>query len=415
MVQDCLRCEKDIDDLYLICNNCVKELFTRNLFWIDVRPILGSPVIDRYREDSEPVLRIGDIPGDEVEFKVSSPIKDELKSFVIDIDKEDYKRTENKLSMILAELGIQEEFESESYVFSKEDTEVFSEIFFIVEKLEHKFSNEDGVISLYNQIGNLFFYTGINVDSYGFEKGLRKRLKDKFFEEAEGYYEMALNIDNNNITVQKNKGYLYLKKKEYAKAKENFQNIYKSDVDAKLGLIRSYISLNKYEKTEKHLKEIFEENKDNPEIWYLRGKLEENKGRWGGAIQNYNQALDIRKDHFKSFISKTDILLDKNMYSQANQLYDDYLKIDDLNQEIWFKKGKALFEMGKWGRAIQCIDKSLILDMQNPEAWLFKGHILLDEEDFEAAKSAFENALKINPRLEEAQQGIKKIKKKLGE
>lgn len=416
-MKSCIRCEKNIDELFLICTDCAQELFSENIFWIASSPTINEPVIDRYKEDSEATLRIGDTPDDELEFRKGVDTLTEIKDIQVEeMDTDDYLQTQKRLNTILAEMGVSNKFEPERYVFSDKDVKIFSEIFYLLEEMEHKFSKQDGNPDLYIKIGNLYFYTGLKADTSAFETKFRKKVKYDLFEEADGYYNFAIESSKDKIVPDRNKGLLNLEIGDIGESKERFETVLNrkpDDFSAKIGLIKTYIKMERFDEAESELNAMLEEHDEKEQIWYLKGEVARLQGRWGAAIQFYNQCLKINFSFEDALLQKCEILLERDMNSQANNAYDEYIKEDKHDPRAWFGKAKALFGMDKWGGAIQCVNETLALDPQIKEAWVTKGDILSERKQYDIALKSYENALKIDPEYQEAKDKLEKTKDKL--
>lgn len=416
-MKSCIRCEKNIGELYLICTECAQDLFSQNIFWVAASPTINEPVIDRYKQDSEATLRIGDIPDDELEFREGLDTISEVKDIEVDdLDPELYSRKQKRLNTILAEMGVSNEFRPDKYVFSDKDVEVFSEIFYLLEEMEHRFKDQKGEADLFLKIGNLFFYNGLNADISAFEVEFRDKVKKDLFNEADGYFSFAIEDSKERILPDYNKGLLKLEKGEISESKERFEVVLGRDEDhlpSRIKLARTYMEMEKLDEADDELDSILKDHDENEEIWYLKGEIARLRGRWGGAIQFYNQCLKINFEFEDALFNKCDILLDRDMNSQANNAYDEYIKEDKYDPRAWFGKAKALFNMDKWGGAIQCVNEALSLDPQIKEAWMTKGDILSERKQYDIALKSYENALKIDPEYHEAKEKLEKIKEKL--
>ncbi len=416
-MSSCLRCEKKIEDLFFICTECAQDLFSENIFWIASSPTIHEPVIDRYKEDSEATLRVGDVPDDELEFFEGKNTLDEIKDIdVEELDSDDYSRVKKRLNTILSEMGVTNTFEPDIYVFSDKDVKVFSEIFYLLEELEHKFKKPKGEKNLYLKIANLFFYTGMEADTSAFEMSFRDKVKSDLFKEAEGYYSLAIENSTEDVLPDYNKGLLHLEKDEASEAKERFETVLDKELDnylGRIGLIKCYIRMGDLNKAEKELNKVLENFGESKEIWYLKGEIARLRGRWGGAIQFYNQCLKIDFEFEDALTRKCDILLEKGMYSQSNDIFDEYIKEFKYEPMAWFGKAKALYEMDKWGGAIQCINEALALDPQIKEAWVTKGDILSDKKQYDLAIESYNKALRIDDSYQEAKEKLEKAKDRL--
>ncbi len=415
-MRSCIRCEKSIEELYFICTDCAQGLFSENIFWVSASPTIHEPVIDRYKKDSEATLRVGEVPDEDLEFLEGEDTLTEIKNInVEDLESNDYIRIQKRLNTILAEMGVTNSFEPDKFVFSDRDVKVFSEVFYLVEELEHRFKKPQGCGKLYLKIGNLFFYTAKVADSCAFEMEFRDKVRKDLLKEAEGYYSLAIETLEDEIFSHYNKGLLHLEKNDISEAKERFENVLDIDPDnfsGNLGLIKTLIRLERLDKAEEKLNNILEEHDEKKDLWYLKGEIARSRDRWGGAIQFYNQCLKLDFDFKDAWIQKSEILIERGMYSQANASYDEYLKENKYDPEAWFGKARALYNMDKWGGAIQCVNEALAIDPQIKEAWVKKGDILSDKQQYDLAVDSYENALKIDSDYQEAKEKLEKTKEK---
>ncbi len=416
MIGECVRCAKSIGDVYLICEECSEEMFSKNVFWINASPIISSPVIDRYKEDSEPVIGIGERPGDEIQYREGPSTLQEIKDFQHeDMDKEDYLRIEQRMNNILAELGVLKELDFDSYRFSKEDLRVFSEIFFTMEEVDLDFLGEKGESSLYVRMGNLFYYTTKNVDSSYFEPTFREEAMRNFYEEAESYYQLALDIDEENLHAHINGGDLSLYMEEYDQAKDHFEMALENGADQGIerDLIRAYIGAGDLQEAEDRLEDLLEDEPEDPEIWYLKGEIARKRDRWGGAIQFYNKATSNDDDYIDAYLKNGEVLLQKEMYSEADQIYDLLLQKDDDLLDAWFGKAQALLGQDKWGGAFQCLNETLSRDPQIKEGWKYMGDIYQERGEYQKALQSYDRALTIDENYTAAVKAKESCKEKL--
>lgn len=402
MTDECIRCDKEVGDLYLICTECTEDLFAESLFWIASSERIGDPVIDRYKKDSEPVLTIGERPGNELEFIPGDKTLDEVKKITEGgMDSMGKSSIYQRLNTIMAEMGVLKEVDFDRYIFSNRDIEVFSEIFYFLDGEDKK--GDDELYPLLLRMANLLHYTVKKVDDSAFKPALRDELIDDFYNRAERYYERVLEFSEDDPIPLRNRGLLNLYMEDYSKSKEYFSQALEadgSDLEANLGMIKVMLQTGDIEKIEDRLNPLLDSNPEDPEVWFLKGEESRLKGRWGGAIQFYNQALSQDDNYTEAQLMKGKVLEENDMLEKADDIFDLLLDIDDWNEEAWLAKAKALYSLGKWGGSIQCLDEALTIDSQLDEAWELRGDILSDQGLYQEAVAAYENTLKINPELE---------------
>lgn len=283
MTNQCMKCKKEIGKFYDLCTDCSKDAYAENIFWIACDPLITKPVVDRFREHSEVILMIGD-GTDEILFEQGKTVDEEIDSFEPENQKE-YKIVHEKMNSILGEMGVTKDFDRDNYLFSKKDVKIFSKLFLKIEKIEHQFSDTEGLSALYLRFGNLFFYNALKSDVGHLEPEFRKKIVNDLCKEAEGFYTLAIRSDDRNPTAHKNMGELLLEKDDYERAIDHIKRSLEQQVDteAKKLLIKAMIHSDKLDEAEKKLDEL---DKDD-DYWILKGDIHKHKGGWGRAIQLY--------------------------------------------------------------------------------------------------------------------------------
>jgi len=400
MTNQCIKCKKEIDELYYLCTDCAKEAFSDNIFWTACDPLITEPVVNRFREHSETILTIGEREED-ILFEQGETVEEEIKSF--DPEKEkDYRTVLEKMNSILGEMGVTKELKKDDYFLSKKDVQVLSKLFLKIEKIERKFSDIKGHSYLYLRFGNLFFYTALKSDIDIFEPDFRDKIVNDMFREAEGFYTLSIRAEEGNATAHKNMGQLFLEKEEPERAIESINkslNLIEDEETKKL-LIKALIKSNKLKEAEDELDELEEDS----EYWILKGDINKEKGGWGRAIQLYHES-----DLDQAIKKEAEQFLENERYEKALKAYDKYLEKRENDPASLKGKARCLFELDKKDESLNQINKSISLDGQDDEKWFILGSILEDKEELENAKDAFQNAVKLNPKNKEAKEKLETL------
>ncbi len=410
MTAICIRCGKIISDVYLICTECATNLFGENIFWIASSPIIGEPVLDRYREDSEPILTIGERPGSELEFTAGFTTMEEVKNLFLN-DEKDMDEIQSALNKILAELGIPRDIDFKKYIYSPSDIDVFAEIFYSLEELKKQAGEFKELPDLYLRIANLFFYTAECADISAFEPVFRQKVVNDLLDESQICYQISISNSDDDYVHYRNMGFLYLRRRVYDESKKHFRKaieLNEKDVESYIGLARLLIEEEGYPKADKILDKIISLDRNDPRVWFIKGELTRLKGRWGGAIQLYNQTLKRDKSHIDAVLMKGRVLFKREMFDEANIIFNQMINEDDSDPRGWYWKGMTMHSMGKWGGALQCVNEALSIDSQMADAWKLKGDILMERKVFEEARLAYNNALEIKPKSKLVQDRKKK-------
>ncbi len=413
MIGNCIRCGKDISDIYLVCTECAKAKFEDNIFWIAAGSVIGNPVTDRYREDSVPTLTIGERPGEELEYMPGEPTLDEVKALLGDDDPE---RILHKMNTIMAELGVSKTIDFKNYLFSPKDVLVFSEIFSSFEGMEFPTDGLPELENVYLRLANLFYYDSECADISAFEPKFRTTIVDDLLAQAEKYYKEAITRSQDS-TAARNLGWLYLGIEDHSGAEEHFRialELDENDIDAQIGLAEVLFETGKHDEADEIIDRLITVDRNDPRIWYLKARSTQADGRWGGAVQLYDQAFNKDRNFIDALIMKGRVLIDEGMYEEANRVFDQIIEKDDFNADAWYWKAKVLYITEKWGGALQCIHEALSIDTQMVQGWGLKGDILYEREVYEEAMVAYDNALEIAPDSEEIRKKKETCEKNMG-
>lgn len=400
MTNQCINCEEEIEDFYDLCTDCAKDAYSDNIFWITCDPLITKPVINRFRENSETILTIGD-GQDEFLFEQGKTVEEEIKSFNPEKEKE-YKIVHEKMNSILGEMGVSKEFDEDNYIFSKKDVKIFSDMFLKLESIEHEFKDTDGLPDLYLRFGNLFFYNAIRSDVGNFEPEFRNNIVNDLLKEAEGFYTLSIRNGEDDPTAHKNLGELLLRKGEKERSIESIRKSLelKQDKDTEKLLIIALIDSNKLDEAEN----IHENLREDDDYFMLKGDLNKMKGGWGRAIQLYQES---RLKEVMKYIGE--LYLANERYEKSLNAYSKYLDAKELDHEALKGKAECLLELGDEEEALEFINKSISIDAQDDKKWTILGKIFEKQGESDKAVNAFQNALKLNSENREAKNRLEDL------
>ncbi|MFP4050887.1 MAG: tetratricopeptide repeat protein [Thermoplasmata archaeon] len=400
MTNQCMKCKKEIGKFYDLCTDCSKDAYAENIFWIACDPLITKPVVDRFREHSEVILMIGD-GTDEILFEQGKTVDEEIDSFEPENQKE-YKIVHEKMNSILGEMGVTKDFDRDNYLFSKKDVKIFSKLFLKIEKIEHQFSDTEGLSALYLRFGNLFFYNALKSDVGHLEPEFRKKIVNDLCKEAEGFYTLAIRSDDRNPTAHKNMGELLLEKDDYERAIDHIKRSLEQQVDteAKKLLIKAMIHSDKLDEAEKKLDEL---DKDD-DYWILKGDIHKHKGGWGRAIQLYQKS-----GQDESLLKEGKLFLTNERYKKALEAYSKYLNENERDHSALKGKAECLFELERLEDALEYIKKSISLDPQDDKKWEILGKIHEENSNNKERKEAFQNAVKLNPENKDVEKRLNNL------
>lgn len=415
MVRECIRCEREISDIASLCSRCAEEFLSDNIFGLIASPLICSPPIDRYKKDSEPILTIGERPEGELIFEPGEKVLEELKSIEIEeIDEKSYERFENRMNVILAEMGVSKDIDFDSYLFSKEDTKVLSQIYYCLEELEHEDQEKKGCSTLYLRLANLFYHSYRCADTSLLELDFKRSIKDDYKEKAEGYYELAVEASGEDhedkIYALRNRAYLLLECGETGRAEDIFEealSIDPDDLKSRLGLVKLFLEEDRLEEAETYIEESMDDFEDVPEGWFLKGELAGKRDRWGRAIQFYNNSLDLEegKRAVPALLSKGSLFLKNDRLGKAAETFEKVLEMDEENIDALEGLSEIKEKQGDSGEALRWLNKALAEDSHRKDLWTKRADVLKGMGNYKKAVKDYENALKIDSEYGPAVEG----------
>ncbi len=418
MAERCIKCQEEIDRIYSVCRRCAEEFLSDNIFGVISSPLITSPPMDRYKEDSNPLLGIGERPDGELIYQPGQEVLEEVKSIQVeDMDEDDYRYVERRMNTILAEIGVPKQIDFEKYLFSKAETKVFSELFYKLEAIEKTFSEQSGNASLYLRIANLFHYNYQRADVGLFEPEFREEMKKDYLEKAEGYYQLSSEADDGSIYPLRNRAFLLLDAGDPEKAKEYFQKaVFTGDEDLKtrLGVVEASIKMGELEEAKEDLEPLKEEGEKNPRFWFLKGEIARKEDRWGRAIQFYDNSLENQEGFIPAMLEKADLLRERGWGDDARVFYNNILKLDEENLGALEGMADLYIQKEDHEEAIGWLDEILAIDPQKKDIWVKKAESLRELENYDGAMESYENALKVDSDLKSAIEGKKEIEEKTG-
>ncbi|MFQ5931760.1 MAG: tetratricopeptide repeat protein [Nitrospiraceae bacterium] len=117
------------------------------------------------------------------------------------------------------------------------------------------------------------------------------------------------------------------------------------------------------------------------------------------AFVSFQKAIQLNPDHRDAHYYVGHIYTIQGRYEKAEAEFREVLRIDPDYPEAHNHLGEVLQVQGRWGEAIRSYRRALTYPLyETPDvAWYNLGEALAQEGDMEAAKQAFERALRVSP------------------
>jgi DnaJ family protein C protein 7 len=270
-------------------------------------------------------------------------------------------------------------------------------------------------------------------------------------DQAASQLQLALKIEPNNqqvknelVKIERIKNYVSngqkaLDSKNYQQALSQFESA------LELAPMSTRIKLYKLEaelylgKTDDVVKEagliLRDEDPNNAEAYFLRGKAIYYNGNIDNGLRNVNQALQLDPDNakymkFRKILKKSESLKEEgnvffkgSKYQEALDKYNEAIENDpinkSLNAQLYCNMSACQSKLGNWEEAISSATKAIELNPQYLKAYVRRAQCYQQVGKHEEAKRDYHKATEIDPestelkkKLKEAEKLYKKSKRK---
>ncbi|XP_043487059.1 protein O-mannosyl-transferase Tmtc3-like isoform X1 [Polistes fuscatus] len=127
----------------------------------------------------------------------------------------------------------------------------------------------------------------------------------------------------------------------------------------------------------------------------LANLIAKNATRLEEADLLYRQAISMRADYTQAYINRGDVLIKLNRTKEAQEVYERALFYDSNNPDIYYNLGVVFLEQGKASQALAYLDKALEFDPEHEQALLHSAILLHELGRAELRKVARERLLKL--------------------
>ncbi|NIT76502.1 MAG: tetratricopeptide repeat protein, partial [Thermoplasmata archaeon] len=142
----------------------------------------------------------------------------------------------------------------------------------------------------------------------------------------------------------------------------------------------------------------------NPNLYYRYAKFLEERGQDADAVEQLEQALELKPDHAGALILHADIMLEKDDYAKAIEDYNQALQLlqGDERRTVQTKLGQAYLEKEEYTRAEELFAAVLDADPENQQVLTLMGDLLFATGRFAEAAGYYERALRggVKPELQ---------------
>lgn len=219
--------------------------------------------------------------------------------------------------------------------------------------------------------------------------------------DATTQFKKAEQLDYQNLDLKLRLGLLYLEKKEYDKAIEEFKLILlgnPGDERAKYYLALGYIETGKYDESSSLLNTISPNSTYYNDSLIQRAYLVDKKGNPEESLRIIEEALERNPDNepFINYLGGLYRKLDRN--ADAIRLYEDHLKKHPESELVYYSLGVTYYIAKQEDKSIDAMKKVLEINPDNAEALNFIGYTYAERgENLDEAEGLVTRALEISP------------------
>lgn len=280
---------------------------------------------------------------------------------------------------------------------------------------------------------------------------------DLYFRRSELYYEKeaydqaiedlasVLKLDSTNLKAHHLLADVYLDDFQSARALSTLQraaSLYPDSIRTKLKLSEFQLILKQYDQAFETLADIMKIHPGDPEALFMLGMVYRDQGKTEQAIAAFQSAVERNPDMSEAWVILGD-LMDRTHNPLAIQYFDNAIRVDPNNVAAWHAKAYYLQNNDKIEDALDIYRKIHEMDPQYPEAylnsailliyndsldaamkeleilgkieptnpatWFYKGKIYQFRKEKELAKQAFEQALRLDDKYEQARDALHEL------
>jgi tetratricopeptide (TPR) repeat protein len=152
-------------------------------------------------------------------------------------------------------------------------------------------------------------------------------------------------------------------------------------------------------------------------VGYLkRGQTYRRRGEFVAAIRDLRRASEIDPAATRPLEELGDAYLadTPHRYGAAAERYQDYVKLDNRAPRVLYKLAFARYNEGRAAQAIDALQRAIAVDDRFAEAYYLLGLYQRDSQHLEAARTALERAIELQPTLLQARDELADLYGALG-
>lgn len=265
------------------------------------------------------------------------------------------------------------------------------------------------------------------------------------YQQAIADLERVMQLDSTNLRAHHLLADVYLDNYQSARALATLQRaaaLHPDSIGTKLKLSEFQLILKQYDLAFQTLADIMKIHPGNPEALFMLGMVYRDQGKTEQAIAAFQSAVERNPEMSEAWIILGD-LMDRTNNPLAIQYFDNAIRVDPDNVSAWHSKAYYLQNNDKIPEALEIYKQIHTIDPQYPEAylnsaillmyidsidaaekeldilaqvdpsnpatWFYKGKIYQFRDQKDLARSAFEQALRLDDKYEQARDALNEL------
>ncbi len=193
----------------------------------------------------------------------------------------------------------------------------------------------------------------------------------------------------------------------YLSLAKNFASREEGDY-GKFLLAKIHMYMGEMEEAEEIMSKIWKKDR---KFAMFYGEILVKGGKWGRAIEIYNELLAKSPDDKELWMKMADAIYASGNYEEAERTYLRVLQYDQNNALAWYKRGKCLINAGKWGGALQSFQTATRKDPTMKDAYEEMLKILMERGMYsralETLKKMKEAGFNVDERIAEVEEAMR--------
>lgn len=162
-----------------------------------------------------------------------------------------------------------------------------------------------------------------------------------------------------------------------------------------LDLANANLHTFKYAEAEKELNWLLLKQPENPEVYYLLGRVYQGRDLKDEAISFYSKAINRNESFANAYRFRASVFKD---IGELDASLEDYTKLVELQPDALFfnRRGLVYEETGNYEQALEDYNKAIELNPKWAIPYNNRGYVQVRQKQYAKAKSDFETAIKLD-------------------